>query len=67
MTALTSDFRRLVYVSGAPGSWTAGLGGDDLAASPGPQPQRWDIDAAQPGRATASMAHGCRCHSYDGP
>ena len=36
-------------------------------ARQGPQPQRWDIDAAQPGRATATMSHGCGCRSNDGP
>ena len=31
------------------------------------QPQRWDINAAQPGRATATVAHGCHSRSNDVP
>ncbi len=32
-----------------------------------PQQQRWAIDAAQQGRAIATMTHGCRSRSNDGP
>jgi hypothetical protein len=38
-----------------------------FTAIPRPQRQRWAIDAAQPGRATATMAHGCCWRSYDVP
>ncbi len=34
---------------------------------PRPQQQRWATDAAEPGRSTATMAHGCRARRNGGP
>ena len=48
-----------------PGPLAPGIPGTGPPAL-GSQPQRWDIDAAQPGQATATMAHGCGCRRNDG-
>src|ERR1700761_7875421 len=53
-----------------PGMWSftlRDLGQQFAGCSPTRQQQRWAIVAAQPGRPTATVAHGCGSRDNDGP
>ncbi len=47
--------------------WAARRPRPTVPTFPLSSPQRWDIDAVRRVLATATMAHGCRCRSKDGP